>query len=255
MRGEPYYCRLIRLHANEGHHPPSLSPAAMRLKARRLRPSRCFFWPHRSYIHIARYADRVDVCDPDNPPLDGTEVWGSGRDRIMARIAAHAAARTARPIVNADLTPQQQAMVDAGQINEDRDMARADLGKDVETPTSDTPSTPMQLHYVAMIERALDRSTRAQAKASAEAAGTEDDLDAAHARSLNNRSMIEAGGPCGCFYCLANFDTSEVVEWVDASKATALCPRCHIDIVLSARTDRIDAAFLHRMHDYWFDEV
>ena len=244
----------MRLHACEGHYPPSLSPAAMRLQARRLRPSRCFFWRHRSYIHIARYADRARVYDPDNPPLDGTEVWGSGRDRIMERIAAHAAARTAWLIEYADQT-QQQALVDAGQINEDREIARAGMVEDVAAPTSDTPSTPMQWHHAVMMKRALDRKTRAYAKTLAKAAGAKDDLHAAHARSLHNRSVVGAGGPCGCFYCLAAFDGSEVVDWVDASKATALCPRCQIDSVLSARTDPIDASFLRRMRDHWFEKV
>jgi len=113
----------------------------------------------------------------------------------------------------------------------------------------------MQWHYAAMIERALDRRTRAQAKVSAKAAETKDDLDAAHARSLDNRSVIEAGGSCGCFYCLKTFDASQVVEWVDAPKTTALCPFCHIDTVLSAKTDPIDSDFLRRMRNHWFEQV
>ncbi len=140
-------------------------------------------------------------------------------------------------------------------MNEDRETAQADLGKDVAAPTSDTPGTPMQWHYATMMERALDRKIRAHAKASAKAVEAKDDLHAAHARSLNNRSVVEAGGPCGCFYCLAIFDASEVVEWVDACEATALCPRCQIDTVLSSRTDPIDAGFLRRMHDHWFKMV
>ncbi len=60
---EPFYPRLLRLLARQGYWPPELSTVAMRLEARRLRRARSFFWRHRSYIHIARYADRVK----DNP--------------------------------------------------------------------------------------------------------------------------------------------------------------------------------------------
>jgi len=34
--------------------------------------------------------------DPDNPPLTGREVWGSGRAQIAKRIAAHKAKYAAR---------------------------------------------------------------------------------------------------------------------------------------------------------------
>ncbi len=138
-------------------------------------------------------------------------------------------------------------------MNEDREVAPAPPGGGVGDSTLNTPNSLLRWHYAAMMERALNRKARAQERAAAQAAGAKDDLDAAHARSIDNRSLIETGGLCGCFYCLATFDASEVVEWVDACKTTALCPSCHIDTVLSARTDPIDPRFLRRMRDYWFE--
>jgi hypothetical protein len=77
-------------------------------------------------------------------------------------------------------------------------------------------------------------------------------LDEAHLRSLNNRQVLAGGGKCGCFHCLATFDADQVTEWVDEG-STALCPRCHIDTVLSARADSIDQMFLRRMRDFYFE--
>jgi hypothetical protein len=72
-------------------------------------------------------------------------------------------------------------------------------------------------------------------------------LEAAHHRSLRNRVLLSDGGECGCFHCLKAFDASEVTEWVNGG-STALCPRCHIDSLLSGRVDSIVPAFLRRMH-------
>ncbi len=72
---EPFYCRLQRLLAWQGMWPSNLTAAAMRLQARRLRTARARC-RHRTYIHIARHADQLDC---------------------------------------ADMTPEQQKMIDAGQ--------------------------------------------------------------------------------------------------------------------------------------------
>ena len=82
-------------------------------------------------------------------------------------------------------------------------------------------------------------------------ASEDNDLRAAHARSLRNRADLSMGGPCGCFYCLAVFDASEVRDWIDGT--TARCPRCGIDAVLSARAAPTDPEFLRRMRGYWFE--
>jgi len=74
----------------------------------------------------------------------------------------------------------------------------------------------------------------------------------AHGDSINNRHLLLAyGGPCGCFHCLRTFDASDVTEWVDQNKSTALCPHCHIDAVLP----RTDSAFLARMQVFWFGQT
>jgi len=77
-------------------------------------------------------------------------------------------------------------------------------------------------------------------------------LEAAHHRSLRNRQLLSDGGECGCFYCLSTFNAGEVTEWVHDG-STALCPRCHIDSVLSGRVDSIVPAFLRRMHEFYFE--
>lgn len=79
------------------------------------------------------------------------------------------------------------------------------------------------------------------------------DLRAAHARSLNNRADLSEGGACGCFYCLAVLDASEVRDWIDGT--TARCPRCGIDAVLSHRAAPIDPGFLRRMRARWFERA
>ena len=76
-------------------------------------------------------------------------------------------------------------------------------------------------------------------------------LQAAHHRSLNNRQLLSDGGECGCFYCLNTFDAGEVTHWVHDG-STALCPRCHIDSVLSSKMDSIVPTFLRRMHELLF---
>jgi hypothetical protein len=79
-------------------------------------------------------------------------------------------------------------------------------------------------------------------------------LKAAHRHSLDNHQLLATGGECGCFHCLRTFDAGEVTEWVDDT-STALCPRCHVDAVLSSKIEPIDPDFLRRMHDYWFEQT
>jgi hypothetical protein len=42
--------------------------------------------------------------DPENPPFTGKEVWSSGREQILKRIATHKAKYAAQP---ATFTPEQ----------------------------------------------------------------------------------------------------------------------------------------------------
>jgi hypothetical protein len=80
-------------------------------------------------------------------------------------------------------------------------------------------------------------------------------LNAAHTHSLNNRRVLATGGPCGCFHCLKTFEANEVKQWVGKDDATALCPFCHYDTVLSSKVDPIDDGFLRRMNARWFGKT
>jgi hypothetical protein len=78
-------------------------------------------------------------------------------------------------------------------------------------------------------------------------------LQAAHRHSLDNRLLLASGGGCGCFHCLKTFDATEVTLWGGRGSATALCPYCHYDTVLSSRIDPIDPTFLAQMRARWFE--
>lgn len=85
------------------------------------------------------------------------------------------------------------------------------------------------------------------------------DLIEAHRRCVNHRETVCQADRCGCFYCLAQFDPSEIIDWIDPasddlqSGNTALCPRCGIDSVIPLDAD-MDASFLQQMRDYWFGQ-
>lgn len=82
------------------------------------------------------------------------------------------------------------------------------------------------------------------------------DVIGAHTHSIEHRDAILASERCGCFYCLAMFSPSEIVDWVDQDDGvgtTALCPRCGIDSVIGSSSGfPIDADFLRAMHAHWF---
>jgi hypothetical protein len=75
---------------------------------------------------------------------------------------------------------------------------------------------------------------------------------------------MERSERAGCFHCLAIYDSSEIIEWIDdiagttratTRAVTALCPRCGIDSVLpSAAPIKISPELLAVMHQYWFEE-
>ena len=79
---------------------------------------------------------------------------------------------------------------------------------------------------------------------------------AAHAHSIRHRAEIEASTVCGCFYCLATFQPSDVCDWIDGTEeapVTARCPRCGIDSVIgSASGYPITEQFLRAMQAHWF---
>jgi len=75
----------------------------------------------------------------------------------------------------------------------------------------------------------------------------------AHGLSSLHRNQLAHVGRGGCFYCLALFDTAEIIDWTD-DEQTALCPLCGIDAVLPA-TEEITPEFLKQMQQYWFAPI
>jgi hypothetical protein len=86
------------------------------------------------------------------------------------------------------------------------------------------------------------------------------DLHAAHSHAVLHRREIESSNICGCFYCRATYQPSEIVEWIEdlnvvhnTTGETALCPKCGIDSVIgSASGYPINDAFLKAMEKFWF---
>jgi len=79
------------------------------------------------------------------------------------------------------------------------------------------------------------------------------DYVAAHKFCSNNKEQILKGECCGCFYCLAIFKSSEIIEWIDSNSDTALCPYCGIDAVIGEDFGYpLTEEFLERMQAHWF---
>jgi hypothetical protein len=80
---------------------------------------------------------------------------------------------------------------------------------------------------------------------------------AEHERCSNHRAAVLSADLVGCFYCLAIYPPTEILDWVDGDDddldngKTALCGKCGIDSVIPIR-EGIDRAFLQAMHDHWF---
>jgi hypothetical protein len=89
---------------------------------------------------------------------------------------------------------------------------------------------------------------------------SEADLQAAHKHCASHRAEVLASTTCGCFYCLAVFSPTEILDWVDEGEdgvgRTALCPRCGIDSVIGSSSGApIEQEFLKKMHAYWFERT
>lgn len=76
---------------------------------------------------------------------------------------------------------------------------------------------------------------------------------AAHKHSIYHREELEKSEYCGCFYCLAVFEPSDITEWIDGDD-TARCPFCGIDSVIGSASGYPvdDEDFLTAMHQHWF---
>lgn len=92
-------------------------------------------------------------------------------------------------------------------------------------------------------------------------------LLAAQRHSIDNRAEVEGSRLCGCFCCMQTFPPDEIVAWTGLDAAdfdnpeamasgTALCPRCGAEAVIGDRSGyTIDAAFLGRMNEAWFQRT
>lgn len=75
----------------------------------------------------------------------------------------------------------------------------------------------------------------------------------AHRFCINNRRELEKDAVCGCFYCLKIFDPKEIIEWIEDTSGTAICPYCGIDSIIGTYTGYpITHEFLEKMYRYWF---
>jgi hypothetical protein len=79
----------------------------------------------------------------------------------------------------------------------------------------------------------------------------------AHQHSSLHRKQVLSSDLCGCFYCLAIYPPSKIVEWVDEDDngvgQTAMCPECGIDSVIGSKSGvPLTKDFLQNMHKIWF---
>jgi len=75
----------------------------------------------------------------------------------------------------------------------------------------------------------------------------------AHEYCTNNKEGLQNDSICGCFYCLKIFPPTEITEWIEDTKGTALCPYCGIDSVIGESSGYpITKEFLEEMQKYWF---
>ena len=85
---------------------------------------------------------------------------------------------------------------------------------------------------------------------------TTPDIIRAHRHSIRHREKVLASERCGCFYCCAIFQASEIEEWIDEWEGigqTAMCPRCGIDSVLGSECGYpITGEFLGAIKKHWF---
>ncbi|MBL8679418.1 MAG: hypothetical protein JNK05_09650 [Myxococcales bacterium] len=75
---------------------------------------------------------------------------------------------------------------------------------------------------------------------------------------MRNRDELARSRRCGCFYCLAIFDPSEIRQWIDKDASgrglTALCAKCGIDSLIGDADigPALTKDLLAQMRDYWF---
>lgn len=80
-----------------------------------------------------------------------------------------------------------------------------------------------------------------------------EDYIIAHQFSSNHRKELLKDKQCGCFYCLTIFSPNEIIDWVEDTGGTAICPYCDIDSIIGESSGYpITKDFLKKMQKYWF---
>ena len=66
------------------------------------------------------------------------------------------------------------------------------------------------------------------------------------------KELIKESEYCYCFYCKKQFESKEVVKYLEGEN-TALCPHCGIDAIIPNNVDEpIDNELIEGMNKYWF---
>jgi hypothetical protein len=79
------------------------------------------------------------------------------------------------------------------------------------------------------------------------------DIRMAPKLAIHNKINLSMVSECVCYYCFKVFKPSEIVEYVDKEKDTALCPHCSVDAVLPIYEEsEKDESMLKQIHNYWF---
>lgn len=73
-------------------------------------------------------------------------------------------------------------------------------------------------------------------------------------QSFKNKSLLEKGSLCGCYYCKSIYSSEKITQWVD-SEETAICVHCQIDAVIPQPQDMSQDNFLEllvKLHNKQF---
>lgn len=79
-----------------------------------------------------------------------------------------------------------------------------------------------------------------------------------HNKSFENKADIQQASIVGCFYCLMQYDPSEITEYIKEIKSgrkTAICPKCMIDSVIpldSSKPLNENQELLEKLNQYYF---
>lgn len=75
----------------------------------------------------------------------------------------------------------------------------------------------------------------------------------AHKFSSNHMEELLKDEKCGCFHCLKIFSPSEIEEWIEDERGTAICPYCGVDAIIGESSGYpVTKEFLSKMYNRWF---